>query len=195
MLSGTRPFSRFTSSAKYLKVSRSRRPVLHLSATAPVLSFRSSRAPGLKSIVIAATACAGKLVFKNTEPFIESLTTVFQLRLATPLPIARHLSRLRYSGWPISRHNRFGFACSSSMRCIRAASGSRRVVQTNVNLFSFDRVTRRRVIREQHRHARIFLNHRTINSFMQTIDERLPVAELVKQLKRAISSVSECRAT
>ena len=60
------------------------------------------------------------------------------------------------------------------------------VVESNMQLFRFDRVTRRRVICEQQSHTRIFMNQRTIDSFMQTVDERLPVAKIVKELERAI---------
>ena len=60
------------------------------------------------------------------------------------------------------------------------------VVQTNVHLFRFDRMTRRRVIREQHSHARLFLNHGTIDSFVQAVNKRIPIAKLMQQLKRAI---------
>ena len=53
------------------------------------------------------------------------------------------------------------------------------VVQPNVYVFRFDRMTRRRVIREQHSHARVFLNHRTINRFVQAVDNRISIAELM----------------
>jgi len=62
----------------------------------------------------------------------------------------------------------------------------RRVVEANVQLLGFDRMTRRGVIREQESHTRIFLNQRAIDSLMQTVDERLSVAKFTKQLERTI---------